>query len=350
MGWEDFFAPNRKPKNPWANVDFISGANELDNEAALNTPPAPNWQAPGRRRMTEEDFQTPAMDRYLEAASNIPNRDEYSPSIWHRIVGSLAGATAGGTKGPLAGIEGAERVLNMPYQRAIEDYEARNQGLEGAAKLEQSKQKQRMDYEKYIIDAERDDLDREIKQVAAETAQFNADTARQRALFDAQIRKATNQTALDRLQAQKDQWEKVNGQRERELGIRQQTANAALQNAGTNSRRAGAYERYLGGISNKPIPINQIGSARVMAEAQIKNEHMTPTEYPNVPGAARGHADTEPAWFDAQGNILPEFAAEYERQIQERIRRMIRGYGNVPLGAVGALTPDEEENPYEEIQ
>ena len=117
-------------------------------------------------------------------------------------------------------------------------------------------------------------------------------------------------------------------------GSQRISALASQSNAATNSRRADMYGRSIDNQAQRDVPQTQVNAARTMAEAETRNSHMQDTP-------------TEPAWFDAQGYIKPEFAQQFEREVQERIARKIRGYGNIRLGSGGNNEPDDD--PYEII-
>ena len=336
---DDFFTRSiQRTKNPW-NIAF--GDNKGYDEESLNDPyknirfnpqNAPENEPSyggntyrdvsktptrGMNNFDQTQFSSPAMERYLEHASNVPLRENYSPSIWHRIVGSLAGAVSGGTKGPLAGIESAERVLEMPYRRAVEDYEFKGQGLEAGAKLEQTKQKQRLDYMKAVNDSENDRINGMIKDNDSRTRAKRAEIDAQRYEWKNRIDQAKNEIQATEARNQMTRWEAQSANElagleneRKELSIRQQEAN-------TNALRGTAYQQSVTGLNQSRatrLPYTQpaLQAGREVIISELQNER--------------------PDLFDDSG--MPEDDASsnmIEQEIQARLRRRIPGYGNIAL-------------------
>jgi hypothetical protein len=338
-------------KNPW-----ISAGVEEEQPTQFGIPTGEDWASHNqrRKRLSEADFQSPVMQRYLEHISQTPNRADYNPSIWHRIVAGVAGGAEGGSRGALAGIKAAEEVKNLPYRRALEDYDIKGQGLESAAKLEQVNQKQKLEYHKYLGEEDEADRDRMVKWATQETARYNAETTRMRYEWDKKIREATNQRELDRLTAQKAQWEAANKEAAKRTGILQQQANTA-------ANRATSYKDYLGTLGNKPPSQTQLAAARQLAEDEVRNEHLVDVEtfIPTDPktgkkithdaqGRPINYGGPEKSWFGPDQRVLPQYAEDYEKAVRKRMKKNLgnaTGFGDINLDDFD----EDEENPYEEL-
>lgn len=299
------FGSLNKKRNPYQNINFGPADEDEVPQQSMSQP----------NRLRYEDFAQPALNRYLQHSSSMPNPAQYGPSKWRRVLAGLTGGLEGArTSNPMAAYGAAEHINRQPYHRALEQWDIQGRGLEGSAKLEGAQQSQRMKYLEYLQDAEDKDLDREVKITQAETSRFNSETSRMRAEFDKKIRTAGNQNTVDRLIAQKEQWEKTNRAEERRISI-------AQQNATTNASRAGAYKNYMSRLGlDKPETPQQLGSRRRIVEAEVLNMH--------------------PEWLGPGGEIQNEFRPAYENAIQERLRRNIRGSINLP----GIYDEQDEEN------
>lgn len=94
--------------------------------------------------MSQANQSSPIYDAYRKAISQAPTPDQYDPSIWRRIGAAAAGAGAGlATKNPLLGMNVAENVVNQPYNRALQNWEARTGKLKLAADEERQTQQGR---------------------------------------------------------------------------------------------------------------------------------------------------------------------------------------------------------------
>jgi hypothetical protein len=306
------------------------------------------WQPPTsrRNRLSEEDFAPgPAMTDYLKHIQNVPKREEYSPSIWHRLVGGLSGGVEGGTRGAAAGIKTASEVLDMPYRRAREDYELKGSGLEAAAKLEELTQRNKTAYKKELLQQDEADKDREVKWANSEINRIKAEQAARRITLEEEIKRATNETSRQRLQGQLDKWLRDSDNElaklellKQDVGTRQFAAQTGRMNAVTNqgglavrqqeadtsSRKTDAYTGYMGRLGQlKPPTAASIGITRRIIEEEIKNE------YPDI--------------LDRQGAVRPDKSRQFEQEIQRRLRTRLTNMG----GMGGGNEP--EENPYEPV-
>jgi hypothetical protein len=332
--------------DPISDLGPLGDANAFEGriqEEPIESQTQPWRPSSNRRTMSGFDIpeQGPAMTEYLKHIENVPgdNGENYSPSIWRRMLAGLSGGAAGATGGALQGIKAAQYINEIPYRRAVEDYERKGQSLESAAKIEEASQRNRTAYQKGIWDQEEADKDREVKWANSEINRLKAEQAAKRIALEAEAKRATNQTAVDRLNAQiVDNDRKYDTElaklelMKQNVGINQQrantgqyaaesgriSANAAAQNATTNTGRGKAYEGYIGRLGQpKPMSPASIGITRRIIEEELKNEF----------GAQI---------LDKQGEVKPEYRAEFERQIQRRLRER-----------VGNTAPDD--NPYEII-
>ena len=336
---------NRRSQNPGA-ADPIGNTRLPRAQEAPITSMTETWQ-PHKNRRTMEAFETPAMTDYLKHIQNVPKREDYSPSIWHRIVGSIGGAAEGGTRGALAGMKTALDINEIPYRRAREDYELKGAGLESAAKLEEAGNRNRNAYLKSIMEQDEADKDREVKWANSEISRIKADASIKRLAILDEIKKSTNEATVQRLQNQLARFDqehqeaidrlevaKMNaGANQTRANAAVTSANAAATNAGANVTRANAYANRQTQLTEPKQPTAaQIGITRRIIEEEIMNEN--------------------PNWLNNQGVVRPENRQEYEMEIQRRLRRRIQGYGNIPLGPDGpAFMGDiDDDNPYEVIQ
>jgi hypothetical protein len=338
---------NRRAQNPGAADPIGNTRLPRAQEAPITSMTEP-WK-PQKNRHTMEAFETPAMTDYLKHIQNAPTHSEYAPSIWHRIVGSIGGAAEGGTRGALAGMKTALDITELPYRRAVQDYEIKGQSLESAAKLEEAGNRTRQAYQKAIMEQDEADKDREVKWANSEINRIKAEQAARRITLQAEIDRATNQVAVDRLTAQRDKWERDSQAELDRLEIMKQDAdtrrysaesgrmtagasvtNAATnqQNANTNSRRADYYGQGIRN-RNQPRPMTpaSVGITRRIVEEELMNEN--------------------PTWLNSQGIVKPEFRKQYEDAIQRRLLMRIPNYN-----FNRELEPEsnDDDNPYEVIQ
>jgi hypothetical protein len=327
----DFFTRSyqrRKASPSVADPLKYAGA-DFGSEETPVTSMQQTWRPPNSRsnRYEFSDEPGPATKDYLKHIQSAPTHEQYSPSIWHRLSAGLVGGVTGGQQGAAAGYKTAQGVLETPYQRAVQDYELKGQGLEAAAKIEEATNRTRQAYQKAAWDQEEADKDREVKWANSEINRIKAEQAAKRIALEAEAKKATNQVAVDRLNAEINKWDNQYNTElaklelvKQGLGIRQQQANTGQynaatnrmgtesriatgeQNAETNARRADAYTGYMGRLGQPKAPTQaSIGIGRRIIEEEIKNEN--------------------PKILDKQGAVKPEYAPEFERQIQERLRR-----------------------------
>ena len=86
----------------------------------------------------ESDY-TPSstMKRYLDISQNAPKREDYQPTGWGRALAAAAGGLEGWKGGAGRGITAANAVRDMPYARALTDYDTERETAASALKAEQ---------------------------------------------------------------------------------------------------------------------------------------------------------------------------------------------------------------------
>lgn len=105
--------------------------NQLEEDAA-NQPPIQNPYAD-----LESLFQTPqSVEGMKQHLTNQPRREDHQAGTGGKIVAGLAAALTGLSSGAQAGANMGKGLLENPYQKATQDWEAKGKGLEGVAKLE----------------------------------------------------------------------------------------------------------------------------------------------------------------------------------------------------------------------
>lgn len=82
------------------------------------------------------NYETPALDAYQKHVSALPDYNNYKPSALRRIAGALGGFSTGWTKGPSAGFDVAEKIVQAPYNNALTQWQRQGQGLASAAQAE----------------------------------------------------------------------------------------------------------------------------------------------------------------------------------------------------------------------
>jgi hypothetical protein len=321
--------------DPISDLGPLGDANAFEGrlqEEPIESPTQP-WRPSSNRRTDDYEYeQGPAMTDYLQHIQNVPDSStgDYNPSIWRRMLAGLAGGAAGGSGGALQGIKAAQSINEMPYRRAVEDYERKGSALESAARIEDATQKTRQAYQKQIADQEDKDEDRKVKWANSEISRLRAEQATKRITIDQEIRQATNQITRDRLEAQKKKWDDDSENEIARLeilktnaGSSRISANASAQNATTNAGRGAAYTNYMNRLGQpKPMSPASQGITRRIAEEELKNEH--------------------PEWLDPKTGAVKDTRA-FEVELQRRLRMRIPAF-------TSDRELEPEDNPYEIIQ
>ena len=128
----DFFQRSGARKKYLPNTNDPIGSLRLPpaQEEPIDSVTQPWRPTTNRRTMSAYSLpeQGPAMTDYLQHISNIPKREDYAPSIWHKLAGSLSGGVAGGQQGArhrmrgqqglhLGGLEAVGQVVDHPQTR-----------------------------------------------------------------------------------------------------------------------------------------------------------------------------------------------------------------------------------------
>lgn len=127
MAWNlpTLFNRNRLPKPGVSNFtlpQFKFDSPQLQPPVQAGTPfPMP------------QQIQTPAMDQYQQHVQGYPQYE--NPSGWRKLAAVLTGAGVG-WQNPLAGIEAAREVRDEPFNRKLQDWAMKGEGLKNAASLE----------------------------------------------------------------------------------------------------------------------------------------------------------------------------------------------------------------------
>lgn len=79
-------------------------------------------------------IQTPHLDAYSQYLNSMPQRGKNS--VLEKIVAALAGASSGYFRGAGEGLKTTQEFLEYPYQKALNDWMLKGQGLKDAATLE----------------------------------------------------------------------------------------------------------------------------------------------------------------------------------------------------------------------
>lgn len=74
------------------------------------------------------------IDAYAQHLNNLPSRG--NPNIWAKLAAGLAGASTGYFKGPGEGMQTMRSYLDAPYERNLQDWGIKAEGLKQAADLE----------------------------------------------------------------------------------------------------------------------------------------------------------------------------------------------------------------------
>jgi len=175
---------------------------------------------------------TPAISRYQEYLGSTPERQDYQPNIWGKILASISGLSAG-VKSPAAGIQTALGVMDIPYQRALDQYKIEEPGLRQAASLE----------EKQLGDKRQFLRDQQAAQIAAQQRaweeqkfglQFGLDQGKfglEQKKYELETRKAAVDEAYKQGQLTLEQYQSETGRINAEANAAQSAASAALSRA-----------------------------------------------------------------------------------------------------------------------
>jgi len=254
------------------------------------------------------------LKRYLSLSQSKPQREDYKPSGWGKALATAAGAVEGWRGGPNKGIASAQAVRDMPYARAMQDYESEYESAASALKSEQqeSQLKSMAGYRSGQLTEKAADRIRKEAYDKARTDTANKKIGSTELMFgqklevDSATQKAQQRhyEEIDRINNDLKNHKISNEEHEFQLDqeIRRQAeltrsrfAGAAERQAGAAESRADSYGDYVeneGNESkNKPIPMVE-PSARKTADELARGYLMrNKREYRQ--------------FFDSKGNLRP---------------------------------------------
>lgn len=269
------FFTNSRPFNPYNRMQFQRSMAEPE---------------PDRQQIF--DYEQPALDRYEKHVRNIPNQEDYSPSIWRRILAGVAGGTTGWSSGnPTAALEAAENVNTQPYRRSLDNWSLQEQGLKAGADIEGQRSNQRLKYLEAQLEQNRDERDYEIESDKVNIQAHQAETRRKSTELAAARDSAVDAREKARIENQRQNWIK---QRENEASrIRMESSARAASNASYRDRTSKMGERP----AESPI---QQANRRKIAEEAVMNMN--------------------PDWLNKDtGYIDDKFRVEFEAEVQKRL-------------------------------
>lgn len=103
------------------------------------------------------DNPSPALDAYRQHMMAMPQRDQYKPGIMGRITAGLTGAAEGLSHGAGAGMAASKKIMDDPYNTALEDYSNKGSVLGKMADIEGAETGRKMSYIKAFKDDNRAD-------------------------------------------------------------------------------------------------------------------------------------------------------------------------------------------------
>lgn len=83
-----------------------------------------------------QDTMGPGLKAYKEYLTQLPQREDYKPSVWTRVAAGLSGMSAG-FRNPAEGIKTAQDLNMSNYRNAMIDYANKGKGLAEQANMEQ---------------------------------------------------------------------------------------------------------------------------------------------------------------------------------------------------------------------
>ena len=148
--FRNIFAPRNRPNFQVGPFDPISAA-------AVAPTTVPPSSAPDTGLIALQRRSYPAMDEYRSYLKNAPSRENYKMGKVGNVLAAIAGGVEGTFKGPTAGVQTFSNLRDLPYERAMYDYERQGGRLRDLAELEYKtsadETKLQLDINKQIIDA-----------------------------------------------------------------------------------------------------------------------------------------------------------------------------------------------------
>jgi hypothetical protein len=161
------FTTGQKKKNPMTfKPPFIPVYDGIRDDDVTKLPPLESFDIPDQLPLASRDMSGPkyngyantnadeifednqqsgeteskltAFDRYMDLVTHMPDRKDYSPSIWRRIAAGIAGAGAGITGRD--GFNTARQITEQPYQSALSDWSGQLEELKPIAQIENQRE------------------------------------------------------------------------------------------------------------------------------------------------------------------------------------------------------------------
>jgi hypothetical protein len=182
--WDD--GDDQQSGNPWADLDFF-GSSQREQPSRFNfdflggpqqqqeNPFEPTMRT-ARSRIADiaaPMYDTGPMQRYRDYLDSEPNRADYSPSIWRRLLAGASGGITAMESNIPQGFKVGQAILDQPYDNAYREWSARGKKIEADARLNDSMfQRQQQNYN--------NQMSRAIAEQQAETSRMRALTQNER--------------------------------------------------------------------------------------------------------------------------------------------------------------------------
>ena len=218
---EDGYDPYSDPGMEAGGMEQVQLPEEPQDPLAPPAMPSP--------RMIPPNFPRPGMEQYREHIRNAPVN---KPSTLQTIMAGLGGfATAWGRRDPGAGLETTQKLLNTPYEMALQEWKAKGTELGKVAAEEGDYLGNTMDYS-----AEGGKLDARYAELEARKGQIEKN-------YEIASKNAT--TAEAKVKAQQDRDGAMNKILEERNNIDRMEAGTNKFEAETGRQRSNAYGRYV---------------------------------------------------------------------------------------------------------
>jgi hypothetical protein len=182
-----FGMPNQSPSvqnrmlsqsNPWRETIFNDTmTNPMPSQTQSPTQPGNEWGGYLSEMRDLYTKQGPSQQAYEQHLQNLPQYEK--PGGWHRFGSALVGAATGLQQGAGAGWKAGQEALNLPHQRAMEEWSTREQGLGRQAEMEDKSTARKLSYMKEVRELAKDDQDyrKMMREFENKDRQFQADEA-----------------------------------------------------------------------------------------------------------------------------------------------------------------------------
>lgn len=280
----------------------------------------PNLQMMNRFKRFQPNTQ--ASEAYQQ--HEMPNEEDYQPSVWRRIAAGVAGGLTG-LSNPEAGMKLSTGIVEAPYSKALKRYNVAEQKLGNAAKLEQDQNEMRSKFESDAI---------RLEETAREHDQVNKqrdDTLAQRR-EEAEQRAAAKDVELEQrnqdLERRKNSDQLLSNYRNRMAGV-------AERNSGVNAQRAGDYGKFVEKYGNKQA------TDQVTPLDQKRIRQMAVVETMQDPRFAKVHV-IEDGSFDLS-KLPPNLQQEFQMALQTAEANIVRKKKSSYDYPGSEVTPDDLE-------